>query len=200
MANPISRVAPGASIELGNVGTRTLATRPRLAIMAMEAIAAWSHVESFMLHMFVALAGGIDADAAAVYVALETSSAKARAVSILAERRLGIREQKVLSAIIKLTKSSQKDRDKLAHWSWGSSSALPDALLLSDPRNLDINRDQIYAYKESDFENMRLRFEKIAKFGIIFSMVVRYSHSDSQKTRLTELENEPEIAEILQRS
>jgi len=50
MPNPLSRIAPNAGYEINNNGFRTLARRPKLALMAMEAIAAWSNVESFMMH------------------------------------------------------------------------------------------------------------------------------------------------------
>src|SRR2546422_785302 len=53
MPNPLSRVKPDASVWLGNAGHRALATRPHLAILAMEAIGSSSNVENFLLKLFI---------------------------------------------------------------------------------------------------------------------------------------------------
>ena len=53
MPQPLSKVISNASIFIGNAGDRPLARHPKLAILAMEAIASWSNVESFMLSLFM---------------------------------------------------------------------------------------------------------------------------------------------------
>ncbi|AXW64707.1 hypothetical protein CJO94_24440 (plasmid) [Ralstonia solanacearum] len=59
MPQPLSRVTPEAGIVvIGNAGDRVLARHPDLAVLAIEAIASWSNVESFMLGLFVELFGG----------------------------------------------------------------------------------------------------------------------------------------------
>ncbi len=200
MPQPVSRVKSDANIEIGNVGTRTLASRPALAVMAMEAIAAWAHVESFMLRMYVELAGGAQSDAAAAYLALDTTSAKSKVVSVLAKLKLSKENYSLLRALIKLTKTAQKDRDKLAHWIWGSSEQLPDAILLADPRNLDLSTDQIFVFREADFESMRVKFERIAGMGLKFRFIL-LNHPANRDGRLyKEICEEPEIAEILGRN
>jgi|GEM_PF-5235791 len=78
MPNPLSRI-PGSwgHIELGEVGTGTLASRPALALAAMECIATWSHVENFMLDLYSDLAGGVESDAAAVFFAVDGAGPRA---------------------------------------------------------------------------------------------------------------------------
>ncbi len=200
MPQPLSRVLPNVGgLEIGNVGTRTLTQRPELALMAMEAIATWSHVENFMLRMYVELAGGAGADAAAVYLAMETATAKSAAISVLAARKLTPENQRLLRAIIKLVKTAQKDRDKLAHWVWGLSPDLPDALLLLDPRSLSSSHDQIYVYRSQDFQAMRQRFESLAKHSHLFWFILQ-NHVANRELQLYErLCQVPEIAEILDR-
>ena len=152
MPQPLSRVTPNANFEIGNVGTRPLSQRPELAIMAMEVIASWSHVESFMMQMYIELAGGLETDAAAVFLALETTTAKSAAINVLAKRKLPADHVILLRAIIKIIKSGQKERDKLAHWIWGTSENIPDAILLADPRAIPLTKNDIYVYKAIDFE------------------------------------------------
>jgi hypothetical protein len=71
MPQPLSRIAPNVTIILGNAGDRPLARHPDLAILAIEAIASWSNVESFMLRLFVDLFGGHGSLAAEVFLSLE---------------------------------------------------------------------------------------------------------------------------------
>lgn len=200
MPQPLNRVTenPG-TLEINNVGTRTLAQRPQLAIMAMECIAAWSHVESFFLDMYVAMAGGAAADTAAVYLALEGSSAKSAAVNALAERKLSSDNLALFRAILKVSKSGQKERDKLAHWVWGTASALPNALLLCDPRNMSFEPCDIYVYTENDFDGMRIRFENLAGYGFKFRWIFSEHPANRDGKIYDELCRESEIAEILSR-
>lgn len=199
MPQPLSRVAPDAHFEIGNVGTRSLAQRPALAVMAMEAIAAWSHVDSFMLKLYVELAGGEEADAAAVYLAMESSRAKATLVTVLAERKLSPDNLKLLRAIIKVSESAQKDRDKLAHWVWGTSPQLPDALLLADPRTHFSSPERIFVYKQADFEAMRVKFDRIAIWGNKFYFILIGNPANRDGRIYAQLCQEPEIAETLDR-
>ena len=199
MPQPLSRVLPKAGYELGNVGFQTLRRRPSLALAAMECIASWSHVEGFFLQTYVQLAGGAEADAAAVYLAMETSTAKSEAIRVLSERKLSPDNRALMQAIIRVSKAAQKERDKLAHWSWGTSEQLPDALLLADPRKLTPDRKHIYVYRANDFESMRQRFDKIAGWGQLL-MFILMDHPANRGGRLyARLCAEPEIASILNR-
>lgn len=201
MPQPLSKVRPNASLFMGNVGASIFNERPGLAILALECIAEWSHVEAMMLHMFMDLAGGDQEDAAAIYLALEIQSAKLKAITVLSERRLSQDHQNLLKAILKHSKTLQKQRDKLAHWSWGISPNLPDALLLSDPRNLRAANDAIFVYTEADFTDMKKAFGKLGWFGKKFSYLVtgRYRGTPREPQLYDQLCKEPEVAETLRR-
>jgi hypothetical protein len=199
MPQPLSRVAKDANIVIGNAGMRTLRHRPELGLMAMEAIAEWSTVESFMLRMYVQLAGGAETDSAAMYLSLEIASAKSKAIATLAERKLEPNYVDLLKAIIKISKTWQKDRDKLAHWEWGFTDDLKDAILLVDPRNINLDKNSIFVYKAADFEDIRGRFERLSGFAHDFYFIIR-GHVSNRNERLYErLCSTPEIAEILNR-
>ena len=42
-------------------------------------------------------------------------------------------EMKVFRAVLSVTKSVEKERNKLAHWLWGVDDQLPDKVILVDP-------------------------------------------------------------------
>ena len=71
MPQPLSAVCKDASIIFGNAGDRPLMRHPKLGALAMEAIAAYSNVENFMLHLFIALRGGNQTLATDVYLSLD---------------------------------------------------------------------------------------------------------------------------------
>ncbi|MGU7775529.1 hypothetical protein ACV229_35860 [Burkholderia sp. MR1-5-21] len=141
MPQPLSRVAPEAGIAIGNAGDRPLARHPDLAVLAIEAIASWSNVESFMLGLFVELFGGHNSLATEVFLSLDGQAAKSAAINAAAASVLKDRdaELRVLRAILAIAKTNEKDRNKLAHWTWGDSPHLPDAVLLVDPRTTCTN-------------------------------------------------------------
>lgn len=174
MPNPLSRI-PGSwgHIELGEVGTGTLASRPALALAAMECIATWSHVENFMFDFYADLAGGVKSDAAAIYFAISGAGPKQEIARTLAKRRLDPPNLELFGALTKLAKSGQKERDRLAHWIWGTASGLPNALLLADPRDEAHSSETILVYTQQDFDTIRCQFERLATLYFNFRLVVR---------------------------
>lgn len=136
---------------------------------------------------------------AAVFLAMETASAKSTAITALAERKLSAESLRLLRAIIKVVKSAEKERNKLAHWTWVWSPQIQNAFLLSDPRNLKLEKNNVFAFTADDFSAMITRFERIAGWGLTFRFILS-GHSANREGRLfDELCREPEIAEILNR-
>lgn len=207
MPNPLSRVAPRASIIYGNIGDNPLAHNPELAFLAMQAIATWSDVEQFMLRLYVTLAGGAKSDAAALFLALESDGPKNQAINTLAERKLDKQNQAVLATIQKLASTQYKKRNALAHQTWGWSPNLTDALLLVDPRvtvvwdfhdNDKEIRDHVMVYKKPELLSIIKDNQRVAGMGMMFTTII----SPSQNPRILEtlsqkLYSEPEIAEKL---
>jgi hypothetical protein len=210
MPQPLSRVKSDASYSLANTGDYPMRGKDALGRLAMEAIMSWSNVELFMLQMYVSLAGGKESDAAAVFLALENNSAKTTVISTLIERR-GLKSQYValFRAIIKLVKEKQKNRDKLAHWVWGNSPQLPDALLLANPRVLVKNdfglngedvKSSIFVYREQEFQQIIADNENLAQMCFHFKWIIDGHISNSDDSIYHKLCIEPEIQEILNRN
>lgn len=203
MPQPLSRVLPNASITIGNAGDRPLARHPELAVLALEAIASWSNVEAFLLRLFLQLLGGNESLAASVYLALDSQSAKTNAIKGAAANALRDRPQELvlLEAIIAIAKTNEKDRNKLAHWTWGDSPNIPDAVLLVDPHATlgDLDRSKIYVYRALDFERIIQANDRLCGFGLTLKFILS-GHVANRDGRLVErLVAEPEITERLTR-
>jgi hypothetical protein len=206
MPQPLSRVAPSALVSMGNIGptySDPLVERPELAILAVQVIASWSNVEAFMMRLFVSLMGGSTELAATVYLSLEIQSAKSAAINAAADAKLSEPERALLRAILALVKSHQKSRDKIAHWIWGFTQELPDALLLANPKDLiDIppDKDRIFVYRKKDFLDCIAANERLAGYSMSLAfMFSAYPDSEMYKELCDELFAVAEIQERVSR-
>ena len=202
MPEQLSKVAPNAGVMIGNAGDRPLSRHPDLAILAMEALASWSNVEAFMLSLFVELFGGHGALAAEVFLSMQTQFAKSAAIDTAAANVLKERpeELRLLRAILAIARTSEKARNKLAHWTWGESPEVPDALLLVDPRCTKdrLDRSDIYVYKDRDFQSIIRANDRLCGFGLAFKFILMGHVANDEGRLLNELIAEPEIQERLQ--
>ncbi|WP_156962607.1 hypothetical protein [Salinisphaera hydrothermalis] len=199
MPQPLSRVNPNASIMIGNAGDRPLLRHPELAALAAEAIASWANVESFMLKLFVEMFGGNEALATNIFLSLNNQSAKNDAIRAAADSFFenGSDELAVFRALLAISKTNEKDRNKLAHWTWGDSPNLPDALLLIDPRTTigDLDKASVYVYRENDFRSIIDANDRLCGFGLQFKFVISGHVANRDGELLRELMNEPEISQ-----
>jgi len=201
MPQPLSRVSPDASIIIGNAGDRPLSRHPELAILAIEALASWCNVEGFLLRLFVDLFGGHGALAADVFLSLQNQAAKSAAIDAAATSVLRGRdnELRVLRAILALAKTNEKERNKLAHWTWGESPGIPDALLLVDPRAMigELDRGDIYVYKAQDFRSVIEANDRLCGFGLQFKFILNGHVANCDGHLLKELMGNPELQKRL---
>ena len=203
MPQPISRVAPDASIFLNNIGMFRLRELPELASLAMECIATWATVESWMLNLYLDMAGGNRTSAAAMFLTLEANSARRAALAPLVETLQPLHQQ-LYAAIAGVMKSREKARNKLAHWVWGYTPDVPDAVLLADPKALalqsgGLDRDQIYVYRKDDFLAIIADNEELADWGMDFKRIINGHVSNHANQLYDALCKAPAIAERLHR-
>jgi hypothetical protein len=128
---PLSKVKPDAAAEWGE--STTMMRRPDLAIKVARCIAQWAEVEIHLGALLGLLLHTNEKAAVAMYSALENRTAQLRMLSAAAEATLPTHHNAVIAALLSaIVRPAMKERDRLAHWSWGHSDDLPDALLLSD--------------------------------------------------------------------
>lgn len=203
MPQPLSRVHPGANFAIQNAGDRPLLRHPALAAGALEAIASWSNVEAFLLQLFIRLLGGNESLAACIYLALDTQYAKTKAIKAAADNvmRGQDRERSILDAILSIAKTNEKDRNKLAHWTWGDSPDLPNALLLVNPRAMLHRPDpsEIYVYRQEDFRMLVHANDRLCSFGQRMKFILDSPVANRDASSIDKLAAEPEIAERLSR-
>lgn len=201
MPHPISRVNPNANIVIGNAGDRPLQRHPDLAVLAIEAIASWSNVEGFLLNMFIELFGGNESVAANIYLSLENQSAKNAAINAAAEIQLKEKpeEYAVFKAIMSIAKTNEKSRNKLAHWTWGDSSNIDDAVLLINPKSLinGLDKSDVFVYKEQDFASIIEANDRLCGYGLEFNFILKNHVANREGALLLKLQNTPEIQERL---
>lgn len=203
MPNPISLVRPNASIIIANAGGRILSQRPQLAVLVAEAINSWCNVEAFLLRLFVQLFGGNNSLAARIYLSFEIQSAKTAALAEAVKSIPDPALQGLMRAVIAISKTNQKHRNKLVHHVWGISPELSDALLLADPKisltEGNINRDDIFVYTADDLNNIIEANDRLCGFGTELLFILN-DHPANRGNRLfLRLCEQPEIRERLAR-
>jgi hypothetical protein len=114
-----------------------------------------------------------------MYAGVETRTAQLRMLDAAAEAELEAQHYDVILTLQTVyIRPAMKERDKLAHWCWGHSPDLPDALLLTEPSNKTLglyNANEIgrgalvdvpsrfttiFVVKEPDLTRMLERFRK----------------------------------------
>ncbi|WP_315738751.1 hypothetical protein [Bradyrhizobium sp. SZCCHNR1093] len=178
---PLSRVKPSCATEWGS--NSVMLKRPNVGIRTAQYIAEWSEIES-LLGLFLAMLLHANQKAVlAIWSGLENRSAQLRTISSAARATLTEDHFHVVEAIMKIDiRSSMKYRDKLAHWSWGYSDQLEDALLIREPadkltnmthfvnlqqssqvlsRDIPINFDTIYVITQSDLDRALTKLDTV---------------------------------------
>lgn len=209
MPKPLSHLGREVSYNLNNVGDYVLREREKLARCAMEGIASFSTVESWMLNLFLDLIGGNKSDAATLFMALDSRGAKSNALAPFVQR-LPPEQQALYHSIMHLMKQRAAKRDKLAHWVWGASRDLPNALLLADPRVMasadpltpdyrKILAQNIWVYEAEDFAEIIEGNNELAGYGFKFRWIVQGHPENAEGKLYRELCAEPVLADILRR-
>jgi hypothetical protein len=207
MPQPLSSLRRHVGYVLNSIGVYPLRERPALALAAMEGIATWATVESWMLDLYLDLAGGNKTLAAELFLTLESNSARSAAiVPLIAPLEKKYRD--LYAAIAKLVKTRGRARDRLGHWVWGYSGQLPDALLLANPKAMStldwtnpedrerVNAEILY-YTAADFAQIVRDNEELAGFGFKFRWIVTNHPSNREDRLYHELCAAPALAEIL---
>jgi hypothetical protein len=129
---PLARVVKRASMSWG--AEDTISSRPKVAVKIAQCVAEWADIET-ILGVLLGVILDTEAKAAlAMYASLENRAAQRRMLMAAAEANLSTDDYDLLEAIMKASVTpAMRQRDKLAHWSWGTCKELPDDLILQPP-------------------------------------------------------------------
>jgi len=183
--------------------------RPKVAVTIAEYIAEWANIET-MMGIFVALLLDTDAKAMlAMYSALNNRTAQLRMIEAAAESKLTPDHNDIMGALMhSFVRPAMKQRDKLAHWCWGYSTELPEALLLMEPNEkmalhmgavnppkpVELDRTKIFVVTENDairmLDNLRITVDR---FSIFMGTVWQSSTVQQRKALLQKLSRDPDI-------
>ncbi len=211
---PISRVRPNTVMMSFGQDT-TMGLRPKIAVLIAECIVKWANIET-MLGILLTLLMETDAKATlAMYAALENRAAQLRMLEAAAKSKLSQDHFDVYTVMFQqFVKPALRERDKLAHWCWGCSPEMPDALLLMEPDEKTMmhveaidppapakfDRDKIFVLTKQDMERMDMRLLAVTNHVSFFMGSVWKRNTPKQRASiLQKLSNEPEIQTALAR-
>ena len=209
---PLSRVKPNTKGAINHPNTMPL--RPVLAMKIASCLSQWAAAET-MLGISLALMMEVDEDVMlAMYNSLENRAAQLRLLQACADAKLDLDRSDLLRAILQVyIKPAMKQRDKLAHWIWGYSNDLPDALLLTEPSHSmfmhmraagDVaqywDEDRIYVIREPDLDGiLRDIAEAIRTYGTFMGTFWRQNSPESRAELLRQLSSEHQIHSAMDR-
>jgi hypothetical protein len=209
---PLSRVKSDA---ITNWGDPPMAVRPALAVKVAHCIAQWSEIEVLLGAFLALLLHANERAALAMYSGLENRSAQLRLILAAAEASLPDQHFRVISALLSaLVRPAMRERDRLAHWMWGFSEQLPDALLIARPSynlkslmealrrqrgdrsSLDVpsSFDEIFVVRDADLERIEAR--GLALKNHLRSAMATVWELNTAQQRVSNLQQLSNVAEI----
>ena len=214
---PLSRVKPDAQSMWGS--SNTMSFRPKIAIKVAECIAEWTEIETGMA-MFLGFLLHTKADTAiSMLISLENRAAQLRMIDAAAKAELKPDHYDIISMLTVVhIKPAMRDRDKLAHWCWGYSPELDDALLLRSPddkilhsyranelgiaagttASIRTNYSKVFVVREDDLTRMLGRFTDAKKWVMHAASSVWNKLDDPDRAGfLRTLANEPGVQAAL---
>lgn len=169
MPQPLSKHGPLKSLSIGNNSDSPSRHRPELALLAMQVIAEWSILESFMAGLLVKMLGANPGPAAAMYSSLTGGAAQRAAFRAIADVSINDESvRNVFEATLSTYSSLSVQRNKIVHWTWGHSDDIPDGVLLANPRammeyqlEMKVDTDALMAGGEFDSNKNRIPINDI---------------------------------------
>lgn len=130
-SQPLSRVKRNASTRFD---PDVLLSHPKLAVFPVTTISRWARTDATFAELLSAMLKSPDlVIGMAMYQALIGGASRQTALLAAAEVALSTEDYWLLKAVIKANKPSRDQRNDFAHYLWGVSDDVPDALLLVDP-------------------------------------------------------------------
>jgi hypothetical protein len=193
MPQPINKILPNPRVVLD---TDVLDEKPDLAILVVKIFAIWANIERRLGVLLVHLLGADDVHAHAIFSILETQGLQTKALEAAAASALSPDDLEIFYAVLSVTNSAQKIRNRLAHWCWGKCLQRPDLLVLADPDGLKERDRRVAAHYQSMQPNASLI--EVAN-TILFDLSKFYGYSrDDLEREVRDLLEAEKIAFLFQ--
>jgi len=156
-----------------------------------------------------------------MYSGLESRNAQMTLLTLSAEAELPKDHSDIILAFMTaIIRPAMRERDKLAHWIWGHSDDLPDALLLSAPKHMlknlmkalreapgieaaavHSNFDEVFVIRSGYMDGIISRLSEAKDhLRVAMATVWTFNSAASQSEYLQQLSNVPQIQEALLRA
>ena len=217
---PLSRVKRIQQSRWGD--HQAMIVRPLLATKVAQCVAEWAEIENHLGLLLALLLHANEKAALSMFSSVENRAAQLRMLHAAAESSLTPHHFDVLESLITAcVRPVMKERDKLAHWCWGYSDELPDALLLTEPSNklrgmlqvshiqantgssnstIAFESEKILVIRSGDLDRL---YEKSTRVQTLLRMAMgsvwTANTAQGRDANLQQLSSEPEIQEALTR-
>jgi hypothetical protein len=158
-----------------------LKDKPDLAILVTQIFAVWARIEYLQKLLFVQILGVERTPAYAMYEALTSDNQRARALEAAAKSALTTEDYEVFQAVISVCDSSQTERNRLAHWTWGGCKQRPDMLALIDPTMIKERDIRVARYYSKDKFDPTQFDKMIALHNFDAQHVLGYTKTDLER-------------------
>ena len=192
MPQPLSTFLKTGNYSL-QFNADALRDKPDFAALIAEAIARWARIEAGVGNIFVEMLGSEINAGYAMFSALRATTLQFQVIKSTANSVLTGEALEVFSATMGVVESVQPERNRLAHWLWGSSPQVPEGLLLIDPvyaRDMNVRREK---YQREFIKEMKLKVtveEHMSFFKYDLSKIFVYRKSDLERINRDVLEVE----------
>jgi hypothetical protein len=133
MPQPLSKVRSNANVSLHLEHSTNNA---ELAVLVTGIFARWAWIEHQLSILLLHILDAEAKPALAMLSELKTQKLQMSAMRAAAKAVLSPELFETFAAVMFAVDCVQNDRNRLAHWVWGTSPELPDRLLLVNPESL----------------------------------------------------------------
>jgi len=201
-------------------GPGFLEDRPKAAALVARCIALWTEVENEEARLLATMLRANTEPAIALFLALQSSRTQSAVLEAVADVVLNDPDHMLFEALMKYRESVEKERNSLAHGSFGGSLEITEGVIWIDPRHLTQHtirstasgvseeglawlRSKTFVYELGDFETIARDIENLHNQLMFFIGYLVSRHLDPPATdewrasRYTELCAEPRVAQAL---
>jgi hypothetical protein len=126
MPQPLSKVRTS---KFSRWGTIVMRSRPQLALLVVEIVAAWAETEAQLVQLLSTLLKSEKAVGMSMYLNVSGAEARRAMLDGAAEKSLSAEDHALYSKTMKAIRPVRNRRNEFAHGIWGNCDELPEALL-----------------------------------------------------------------------